>query len=127
MQIIFRRFYGQHQAVSSKLLDAAQSFIPLTSSEDSSLLESNICNILNAPSNNVQKKVSKIGFRLSVSKTTCVHFQSIYAEPAIHLDGRPIPEEKEEEEEEEAEEEEEKEEEEEEEEQCIRAVRMILK
>ncbi|GFN88484.1 retrovirus-related pol polyprotein from type-1 retrotransposable element r1 [Plakobranchus ocellatus] len=43
--------------------------------------------------NNVQKWVSENGFRFSVSKTTCVHFhrQRIYAEPALHLDGQPIP------------------------------------
>ncbi|GFO11825.1 RNA-directed DNA polymerase from mobile element jockey [Plakobranchus ocellatus] len=43
--------------------------------------------------NNVQKWVSENGFRLSVSKTTCVHFhrQRIYTEPALHLDGQPIP------------------------------------
>ncbi|GFN84374.1 RNA-directed DNA polymerase from mobile element jockey [Plakobranchus ocellatus] len=43
--------------------------------------------------NNVQKWVSENGFRFSVSKTTCVHFhrQRIYTEPALHLDGQPIP------------------------------------
>ncbi|GFO15006.1 retrovirus-related pol polyprotein from type-1 retrotransposable element r1 [Plakobranchus ocellatus] len=43
--------------------------------------------------NNVQKWVSQNGFRFSVSKTTCVHFhrQRIYTEPALHLDGQPIP------------------------------------
>ncbi|GFO44532.1 cell division cycle-associated 7-like protein isoform x1 [Plakobranchus ocellatus] len=43
--------------------------------------------------NNVQKWVSDNGFRFSVSKTTCVHFhrQRIYTEPALHLDGQPIP------------------------------------
>ncbi|GFN96533.1 Pol-like protein [Plakobranchus ocellatus] len=43
--------------------------------------------------NNVQKWVSKNGFRFSVSKTTYVHFhrQRIYTEPARHLDGQPIP------------------------------------
>ncbi|GFN92453.1 RNA-directed DNA polymerase from mobile element jockey [Plakobranchus ocellatus] len=37
--------------------------------------------------------VSDNGFRFSVSKTTCVHFhrQRIYTEPALHLDGQPIP------------------------------------
>ncbi|GFO48661.1 RNA-directed DNA polymerase from mobile element jockey [Plakobranchus ocellatus] len=32
-------------------------------------------------------------WRFSVSKTTCVHFhrQRIYTEPALHLDGQPIP------------------------------------
>ncbi|GFO15010.1 RNA-directed DNA polymerase from mobile element jockey [Plakobranchus ocellatus] len=41
----------------------------------------------------VQKWVSDNGFRFSVSKTTCVHFhrQRIYTEPALHLDGQPIP------------------------------------
>ncbi|GFO40684.1 RNA-directed DNA polymerase from mobile element jockey [Plakobranchus ocellatus] len=44
-------------------------------------------------SNNVQKWVSDNGFRFSVSKTTCVHFhrQRIYTEPALHLDGQPVP------------------------------------
>ncbi|GFN97167.1 RNA-directed DNA polymerase from mobile element jockey [Plakobranchus ocellatus] len=43
--------------------------------------------------NNVQKWVSESGFRFAVSKTTCVHFhrQRIYTEPALHLDGQPIP------------------------------------
>ncbi|GFO12280.1 RNA-directed DNA polymerase from mobile element jockey [Plakobranchus ocellatus] len=43
--------------------------------------------------NNVQKWVSENGFRFSVSKTTCVHFhrQRIFTEPALHLDGQPIP------------------------------------
>ncbi|GFO50013.1 RNA-directed DNA polymerase from mobile element jockey [Plakobranchus ocellatus] len=43
--------------------------------------------------NNVQKWVSENSFRFSVSKTTCVHFhrQRIYTEPALHLDGQPIP------------------------------------
>ncbi|GFO23346.1 RNA-directed DNA polymerase from mobile element jockey [Plakobranchus ocellatus] len=43
--------------------------------------------------NNVKKWVSKNDFRFSVSKTTCVHFhrQRIYTEPALHLDGQPIP------------------------------------
>ncbi|GFO12732.1 RNA-directed DNA polymerase from mobile element jockey [Plakobranchus ocellatus] len=43
--------------------------------------------------NNVQEWVSEDGFRFSVSKTTCVHFhrQRIYTEPALHLDGQPIP------------------------------------
>ncbi|GFO50607.1 RNA-directed DNA polymerase from mobile element jockey [Plakobranchus ocellatus] len=43
--------------------------------------------------NNVQKLDSENGFRFSVSKTTCVHFhrQRMYAEPALHLDGQPIP------------------------------------
>ncbi|GFN93766.1 RNA-directed DNA polymerase from mobile element jockey [Plakobranchus ocellatus] len=43
--------------------------------------------------NNVQKWVSESGFKFSVSKTTCVHFhrQRIYTEPALHLDGQPIP------------------------------------
>ncbi|GFO13711.1 RNA-directed DNA polymerase from mobile element jockey [Plakobranchus ocellatus] len=37
--------------------------------------------------------VSENGFRFSVSKTICVHFhrQRIYTEPALHLDGQPIP------------------------------------
>ncbi|GFN81299.1 retrovirus-related pol polyprotein from type-1 retrotransposable element r1 [Plakobranchus ocellatus] len=43
--------------------------------------------------NNVQKWISENSFRFSVSKTTCVHFhrQRIYTEPALHLDGQPIP------------------------------------
>ncbi|GFO46827.1 retrovirus-related pol polyprotein from type-1 retrotransposable element r1 [Plakobranchus ocellatus] len=43
--------------------------------------------------NNVQKWVSESGFRFSVSKITCVHLhrQRIYTEPALHLDGQPIP------------------------------------
>ncbi|GFN82814.1 RNA-directed DNA polymerase from mobile element jockey [Plakobranchus ocellatus] len=43
--------------------------------------------------NIVQKWVSENGFRFSVSKTTCVHFhrQRIYTEPALYLDGQPIP------------------------------------
>ncbi|GFO09498.1 RNA-directed DNA polymerase from mobile element jockey [Plakobranchus ocellatus] len=43
--------------------------------------------------NNVQKWVSDNGFRFSVSKNTCVHFyrQRIYTEPALDLDGQPIP------------------------------------
>ncbi|GFO08398.1 hypothetical protein PoB_003490300 [Plakobranchus ocellatus] len=37
--------------------------------------------------------VSENVFRFSVSNTTCVHFhrQRIYTEPALHLDGQPIP------------------------------------
>ncbi|GFN80772.1 RNA-directed DNA polymerase from mobile element jockey [Plakobranchus ocellatus] len=43
--------------------------------------------------NNVQKWVSENGFRFLVSKTTCVNFhrQRIYTEPALHLDGQPVP------------------------------------
>ncbi|GFO24057.1 RNA-directed DNA polymerase from mobile element jockey [Plakobranchus ocellatus] len=39
------------------------------------------------------RRCAENSFRFSVSKTTCVHFhrQRIYTEPALHLDGQPIP------------------------------------
>ncbi|GFN81139.1 Band 7 protein [Plakobranchus ocellatus] len=43
--------------------------------------------------NLLSKWVSDNGFRFSVSKITCVHYnrQRIYTELALHLDGQPIP------------------------------------
>ncbi|GFO13721.1 RNA-directed DNA polymerase from mobile element jockey [Plakobranchus ocellatus] len=59
-------------------------------------LRINTCSILSAPSNCVLitfKSGSPRTVSDSRSKTTCVHFhrQRIYTEPALHLDGQPIP------------------------------------
>ena len=42
--------------------------------------------------NKIQKCVAENGFKLSISKTTCVHFhkQRIYTEPTLRLDGQAI-------------------------------------